>query len=165
MGMETLDFLLVTVAVEVVLVSAAMAFAIRATCSFYGHPLSLILSAVSCVSALNLADGARTLFRMCGQRGRVDAVEALNPSSMKGGARDSTKEQPQTMEMNGQRLLQKQVWIPRLLSQLCKRAALQMTGWRVLKTTRAQRSFLLKFVNHDSTPPIGNGSGGFVVLV
>ena len=39
--METLDFLLVTVAVEVVLVSAAMAFAIRATCSFSGPPLSL----------------------------------------------------------------------------------------------------------------------------
>ena len=155
-----------------------MAFAIRATCPFFWT--SLILNPVclgpygrhnygggtlSRVSALNLADGARTLFRMSGQRGRVDAVEALNPSSMKGGARDSTKEQPQTMEMNGQRLLQKQVWIPRLLSQLCKRAALQMTGWRVLKTTRAQRSFLLKFVNHDSTPPIGNGSGGFVVLV
>ena len=61
------------------------------------------------------------------------------------------------MAMNGQWLLQKQVR---------KRAALQMTGWRVLKTTRAQRSFLLmKFVNHDSTPPIGNGGGGFVVLL
>ena len=110
------------------------------------------------MSALNLADGARTVFRMSGQRGRVDAVGALNPSSMKGGARDSTKEQLQTMEMNGQRLLQKQVWKPPPLSQVCKRMALQMTGWRVLKTTRAQRSFLLmKFVNHDSTPPIGNG--------
>ena len=108
------------------------------------------------MSALNLVGGARTIFRMSGQRGRVDAVGVLDPSSIKGGARDSTKEKLQTMAMNGQWLLQKQVR---------KRAALQMTGWRVLKTTRAQRSFLLKFVNHDSTPPIGNGGGGFVVLV
>ena len=49
--METLDFLLVTVAVEVVLVSAAMAFAIRATCSFSGPPLSLILSALVLMAA------------------------------------------------------------------------------------------------------------------
>ena len=47
--METLDFLLVTV--EVVLVSAAMAFAIRATCSFSEPYLSLILSVLVLMAA------------------------------------------------------------------------------------------------------------------
>ena len=49
--METLDFLLVTVAVEVVLVSAAMAFAIRATCSFFWTSLILILSVLVLMAA------------------------------------------------------------------------------------------------------------------
>ena len=57
------------------------------------------------MSALNLVGGARTIFRMSGQRGRVDAVGVLDPSSIKGGTRDSTKEQLQTMAMNDQWLL------------------------------------------------------------